>query len=207
MKNWPAFNKVYVHLFPGRQAARRAAPSASNGLALGALLELECHGLRGQEDSSPSAVESAPTWADLPAGCLCGDVLVVATSAQPLPRRHLCSCLDCRIAVATLIYAFATSPAACVSDEGETRTTLGVRFLRSLRLVRLRPQRDEVDVSLGARRVRISWYDATNSATIRREWLRPSRTRRYDRDRERSAASSRRSAAAASHCPGMRLSL
>ncbi len=41
MKNWPAFNTVYVPYFkPGRLPARSAV--GANGLALGAGLELEC---------------------------------------------------------------------------------------------------------------------------------------------------------------------
>lgn len=41
MKNWPAFNAVYVPYFkPGRLPARSAL--GANGLALGAALELEC---------------------------------------------------------------------------------------------------------------------------------------------------------------------
>jgi len=41
MKNWPAFNAVYVPYFqPGKLPARSAVGSA--GLALGAQLELEC---------------------------------------------------------------------------------------------------------------------------------------------------------------------
>ena len=40
MKNWPAFNSVYVTYFPeGKRPARSAF--GANGLALGALLELE----------------------------------------------------------------------------------------------------------------------------------------------------------------------
>ena len=46
MKNWPAFNKVYVTYFPdGRLPARSAF--GVNGLALGALLELECQAYAG----------------------------------------------------------------------------------------------------------------------------------------------------------------
>lgn len=41
MKNWPAFNAVYVPYFrPGKLPARSAF--GTNGLALGAQLELEC---------------------------------------------------------------------------------------------------------------------------------------------------------------------
>ena len=48
MKNWPAFNKVYVTYFPdGRLPARSAF--GVNGLALGALLELECQAYAGKK--------------------------------------------------------------------------------------------------------------------------------------------------------------
>ncbi len=41
MKNWPAFNVVYVPYFPAGKLPARSAFGA-NGLALGAQLELEC---------------------------------------------------------------------------------------------------------------------------------------------------------------------
>ncbi len=41
MKNWPAFNAVYVPNFPAGKLPARSAFGA-NGLALGAELELEC---------------------------------------------------------------------------------------------------------------------------------------------------------------------
>lgn len=41
MKDWPAFNSVYVTYFPDGQFPARSAFGA-DGLALGALLEVEC---------------------------------------------------------------------------------------------------------------------------------------------------------------------
>jgi len=41
MKDWPAFNQVYVTYFPDGQYPARSA-FGTNGLALGALLEVEC---------------------------------------------------------------------------------------------------------------------------------------------------------------------
>ena len=46
MKNWPAFNKVYVPYFPAGKLPARSAFGA-NGLALGALLEIECQAYAG----------------------------------------------------------------------------------------------------------------------------------------------------------------
>jgi reactive intermediate/imine deaminase len=47
MKDWPAFNSVYVPYFPeGKMPARSAF--GTNGLALGALLELECQAYAGK---------------------------------------------------------------------------------------------------------------------------------------------------------------
>lgn len=46
MKNWAAFNKVYVPYFPAGKLPARSALGA-NGLALGALLELECQAYAG----------------------------------------------------------------------------------------------------------------------------------------------------------------
>ena len=48
MKNWPAFNKVYVTYFPPGKLPARSAFGA-NGLALGALLELECQAYAGKK--------------------------------------------------------------------------------------------------------------------------------------------------------------
>src|SRR3954470_9687880 len=47
MKNWPAMNAVYVTYFPeGKRPARSAF--GTNGLALGALIELECQAYAGK---------------------------------------------------------------------------------------------------------------------------------------------------------------
>jgi len=48
MANWPAFNKVYVAYFPeGKRPARSAF--GTSGLALGALVELECQAYAGKK--------------------------------------------------------------------------------------------------------------------------------------------------------------
>jgi reactive intermediate/imine deaminase len=47
MKNWPAFNAVYVPYFPPGKLPARSAVGAS-GLALGAMLELECMAYAGK---------------------------------------------------------------------------------------------------------------------------------------------------------------
>jgi 2-iminobutanoate/2-iminopropanoate deaminase len=53
MANWPAFNKVYVTYFPeGKRPARSAF--GANGLALGALIELECQAYAGKDQASPA---------------------------------------------------------------------------------------------------------------------------------------------------------
>jgi 2-iminobutanoate/2-iminopropanoate deaminase len=48
MKNWPAFNAVYVPYFPAGKLPARSAVGA-NGLALGAQLELECIAYAGKK--------------------------------------------------------------------------------------------------------------------------------------------------------------
>ena len=48
MKNWPAFNAVYVPYFPAGKLPARSAFGA-NGLALGAQLELECMAYAGRK--------------------------------------------------------------------------------------------------------------------------------------------------------------
>jgi reactive intermediate/imine deaminase len=47
IKNWPAFNKVYVPYFPTGKLPARSAFGA-NGLAHGALLEVECQAYAGK---------------------------------------------------------------------------------------------------------------------------------------------------------------
>jgi reactive intermediate/imine deaminase len=48
MSNWPAFNKVYVPYFPAGKLPARSAFGA-NGLARGALLEIECQAYAGKK--------------------------------------------------------------------------------------------------------------------------------------------------------------
>jgi 2-iminobutanoate/2-iminopropanoate deaminase len=48
MKNWPAFNSIYVPYFPAGKLPARSAFGA-NGLALGAQLELECMAYAGKK--------------------------------------------------------------------------------------------------------------------------------------------------------------
>jgi 2-iminobutanoate/2-iminopropanoate deaminase len=48
MKNWPAFNAVYVPYFPAGKLPARSAVGVS-GLALGAQLELECLAYAGRK--------------------------------------------------------------------------------------------------------------------------------------------------------------
>jgi len=47
MKDWPAFNRVYVPYFPAGKMPARSAFGA-NGLALGARLEIECQAYAGK---------------------------------------------------------------------------------------------------------------------------------------------------------------
>ena len=47
MKDWPAFNQVYVTYFPDGKFPARSAFGA-DGLALGALLEVECIAYAGK---------------------------------------------------------------------------------------------------------------------------------------------------------------
>jgi len=48
MADWPAFNKVYVTYFPDQKFPARSAFGA-DGLALGALLEVECLAYAGKQ--------------------------------------------------------------------------------------------------------------------------------------------------------------
>ena len=49
IKDWPAFNKVYVTYFPDKKFPARSAFGA-DGLALGALLEVECWAYAGKHE-------------------------------------------------------------------------------------------------------------------------------------------------------------
>jgi reactive intermediate/imine deaminase len=48
MKDWPAFNQIYVTYFPDQKFPARSAFGA-NGLAMGALLEVECIAYAGKK--------------------------------------------------------------------------------------------------------------------------------------------------------------
>jgi 2-iminobutanoate/2-iminopropanoate deaminase len=48
MQNWPTFNTIYVPYFPAGKLPARSALGA-NGLALGALIELECQAYAGNK--------------------------------------------------------------------------------------------------------------------------------------------------------------
>jgi reactive intermediate/imine deaminase len=48
MKDWPAFNKIYLGYFPDGPLPARSAFGA-NGLALGAKLEIECQAYAGKK--------------------------------------------------------------------------------------------------------------------------------------------------------------
>jgi reactive intermediate/imine deaminase len=48
MKDWPTFNKIYLTYFPDSPLPARSAFGA-NGLALGALLEIECQAYAGKK--------------------------------------------------------------------------------------------------------------------------------------------------------------
>jgi reactive intermediate/imine deaminase len=48
MKDWPTFNKAYVPYFPAGKMPARSAFGA-NGLALGALVEVECQAYAGKK--------------------------------------------------------------------------------------------------------------------------------------------------------------
>jgi hypothetical protein len=131
------------------------------------------------------------------AGCLCGDVRLVATG-RPY-RVGLCHCLDCRKHHGALFHASAIFPEEAVTIEGETREYSGPM---SCSVVPRTPSArhfcprcgssvfgrsgDEVEVSLGS-------LDATDQLmptyelwTVRREsWLPPFPLKRsYERDRD-----------------------
>ena len=48
MKDWAAFNKVYLGYFPDGPLPARSA-FGTNGLALGGLIELECQAYAGKK--------------------------------------------------------------------------------------------------------------------------------------------------------------
>lgn len=118
------------------------------------------------------------------AGCLCGDVRVVATG-QPY-RVGLCHCLDCRKHGGSLFHAWAVFPQQAVTVNGEVRDFNGRCFCPRCGSSLFGRSDDVVELSLGA-------LDATDQLkptyelwTVRREgWLPVFPVgRRYEQDRE-----------------------
>ena len=83
------------------------------------------------------------------AGCLCGDVRIVA-SGRP-NRVGLCHCLDCRKHHGALFFAAAIFPREAVAIEGETRAWAGRHFCARCgsSLFALMAE-DEIELHLGA---------------------------------------------------------
>jgi hypothetical protein len=123
------------------------------------------------------------------AGCLCGDVRIVATG-RPY-RVGLCHCLDCRKHTGSLFHASATFPEDAVTIEGETRDFAGREFCPRCGSSVFGRSGDEVEVSLGALDAQDQLMPTYELWTIRREaWLPPFPLKhRYERDREGSGRS------------------
>ncbi len=81
MADWPAFNKVYATYFPGGKFPARSAFGA-DGLALGALLEVECMAYAGKKlgNARRAALTGAVVTAELPPNGHESDRLTVSFS-------------------------------------------------------------------------------------------------------------------------------
>jgi hypothetical protein len=120
------------------------------------------------------------------AGCLCGDVRIVA-SGGPY-RVGLCHCLDCRKHHGALFGGSAIFPQEAVAITGETRDWAGRHFCVRCGSSVFARTADEVEVSLGAFDAPDQLMPTYESWTVRREaWLPPfPLARRYEHDRDAS---------------------
>lgn len=117
------------------------------------------------------------------AGCLCGEVRLVASGAPY--RVGLCHCLDCRKHHGALFFAAAIFPENAVTIEGETREFRGRYFCPRCGSSVFTRQADEVEVHLGALDAPDQLTPTYECWTVRREsWLPPFPVKGYERDRE-----------------------
>ncbi|WP_363796677.1 GFA family protein [Lysobacter firmicutimachus] len=118
------------------------------------------------------------------AGCLCGQVRVVATG-RPY-RVGLCHCLDCRKHHGALFHASAIFPADAVSVEGDTRHYRNRHFCPNCGSPVFGRSGDEVELNLGALDAPDQFQPTYELWTVRREsWLPPfSLAHSYERNRE-----------------------
>lgn len=118
------------------------------------------------------------------AGCLCGDVRLVATG-QPY-RVGVCHCLDCRKHHGALFHASAIYPQTAVVISGQTREWAGRHFCVRCGSSVFSRSGDEVEVSLGAFDEIDQFQPTYELWTIRREsWLPAlALSRHYRQDRE-----------------------
>lgn len=118
------------------------------------------------------------------AGCLCGDVRLVALG-RPY-RVGLCHCLDCRKHSGSVFHGAAIFPEAAVTIQGETRHYGERCFCPRCGSSVFARSGDEIEMSLGALDEPGRLVPTYESWTVRREpWL-PSfpLSHRYERDRE-----------------------
>ena len=122
---------------------------------------------------------------ELPGGCLCGDVRLVA-SGRPY-RVGLCHCLDCRKHHGAVVAAMAIYPEDAVRIEGDTRDYEGRAFCPRCGSSVFARSGDEVEVHLGTFDEPGRFAPTYESWVVRREpWLPPITTieRSYERSRE-----------------------
>jgi hypothetical protein len=113
-----------------------------------------------------------PTMTQATAGCLCGDVRIVATG-KPY-RVGLCHCLDCRKNSGSLFQALAMFPQDAVTVEGETREFAGRHFCPRCGSTVFGRSGDEIEVALGAFDAPDQFTPTYELWTVRREaWLPP----------------------------------
>ena len=106
------------------------------------------------------------------AGCLCGNVRIVA-EGQPY-RVGLCHCLDCRKHGGSLFQALAMFPQDAVAIEGETREFAGRHFCPRCGSTVFGRSGDEIEVALGAFDAADQFTPTYELWTVRREgWLPP----------------------------------
>lgn len=120
----------------------------------------------------------------VPGGCLCGDVRVVATGE---PRRvGICHCLDCRKHHGALFFAAAIFHHDAVRIDGETRHYRERHFCPRCGSSVFARSGDEVEVHLGALDVPGRFTPTYECWTVRREPSLPpfGLSRSYEKNRE-----------------------
>lgn len=121
------------------------------------------------------------------AGCLCGNIRIVA-AGKPY-RVGICHCMDCRKHHGALFHASAIFPENAVTIHGEPRSYEGRFFCPRCGSSVYSRSDDEIEINLGSLDAADQLKPTYELWTIRREsWLPPfPQMKRYERNRPNSS--------------------